>query len=103
MGSSYGTLSGPINAFSAANRPKDKYKAPGKNFMTTPGKMGTGYGYIHTLYLLILSFPHYWCMHIHCIYPTCNTQRAEGFDEMGVVTLLQICWSDNWPNRQVLY
>lgn len=46
VGSSYGTLSGPINAFSAANRPKDKYKAPGKNFMTTPGKMGTGYGYV---------------------------------------------------------
>jgi hypothetical protein len=45
-GSHFGTISGPIEAFSAANKDKDKYKSPGRNFTTTPGKKGTGYGYL---------------------------------------------------------
>lgn len=44
LGNHYGTLGGPVEAVSAALRPKEKYKAPGKNFTTNPGKMGTGYG-----------------------------------------------------------
>ena len=44
VGSHYGTFTGPVSAFSAANRPKQKYKPPGKNFITNPGKIGTGYG-----------------------------------------------------------
>ena len=46
MGSSYGCLNGPTKAFSAATRPKDLYKPPGRNFFTMPGKLGTGYGYM---------------------------------------------------------
>jgi hypothetical protein len=46
VGSHYGTFAGPVSSFSAASRPKDKYKAPGKNFLTNPGKIGTGYGYV---------------------------------------------------------
>ena len=44
LGSSYGTLSGPVKAFSAVTRPGQKYKVPGKNILTAPGKKGTGYG-----------------------------------------------------------
>ena len=44
QGSHYGTFSGPTGAFSAATKPKEKYKAPGKNFLTNPGKKGTGFG-----------------------------------------------------------
>ena len=44
LGNHYGTLGGPVEAVSAALRPKEKYKAPGKNFTTNPGKIGTGYG-----------------------------------------------------------
>ena len=43
-GNYYGTLSGPIASFSAATRPRSKYKAPGINFLINPGKKGTGYG-----------------------------------------------------------
>lgn len=46
QGSHYGTLGGPTTAFSAAMRSRDKYKAPGRNFLTNPGKRGTGYGYV---------------------------------------------------------
>ena len=48
-GSHFGTISGPIEAFSAANKDKDKYKSPGRNFTTTPGKKGTGYGWVEWL------------------------------------------------------
>ena len=44
LGSSYGTLSGPVKALSAAIKPRPKYKSPGKNVVTNPGKKGTGYG-----------------------------------------------------------
>ena len=44
QGSHYGTLGGPTEAFSAANRPREEYKAPGKNFMTSPRKIMRGYG-----------------------------------------------------------
>lgn len=44
LGSHYGTLSGPIKSFSAVVRTGPKYKVPGKNVLTHPGKKGTGYG-----------------------------------------------------------
>ena len=44
VGSHYGTLSGPIGAFSAATKPREKPGKAGKNFLTNPGKIGTGYG-----------------------------------------------------------
>ena len=43
-GSHYGTFSGPVQAFSAALKPKPKYTSPGKNLLVNPGKLGTGYG-----------------------------------------------------------
>ena len=46
LGNHYGTLSGPIGAFSPVGRPGKEYKAPGKNVITNPGKHGTGYGYV---------------------------------------------------------
>ncbi|KAM8938841.1 cilia-and flagella-associated protein 96 [Pelodytes ibericus] len=45
VGSFYGTLSGPIPAFSALQKARKAYTAPGKNFYTNPPKKGTGYGY----------------------------------------------------------
>ncbi|XP_006630035.2 cilia-and flagella-associated protein 96 [Lepisosteus oculatus] len=45
LGSCYGTLSGPVAAMSALQVPKKPYKSPGKNILTNPLKMGTGYGY----------------------------------------------------------
>lgn len=44
LGNHYGTLGGPIGAFSPASRPGKEYKSPGKNFSTNPGKKGTGFG-----------------------------------------------------------
>lgn len=44
LGSHYGTLSGPISAFSPNMRPGKAYASPGKNFLTNPGKKGTGFG-----------------------------------------------------------
>eukprot|EP00731_Ephydatia_muelleri_P004029 Em0002g205a len=44
-GSHYGTLSGPVEAFSALSKPKEMGGSPGKNFLTSPGKKGTGFGY----------------------------------------------------------
>lgn len=45
LGNHYGTLGGPVGAFSPASRPGKEYKSPGKNFSTNPGKKGTGFGY----------------------------------------------------------
>lgn len=45
LGNHYGTLSGPIGAFSPQSKPKKEYKSSGKNFYTNPGKKGTGFGY----------------------------------------------------------
>lgn len=44
LGNHYGTLGGPIGAFSPGSRPGKEYKSPGKNFSTNPGKKGTGFG-----------------------------------------------------------
>ncbi|XP_075716296.1 cilia-and flagella-associated protein 96 isoform X2 [Rhinoderma darwinii] len=44
-GSFYGTLSGPVPAFSATVKQRKSYTAPGKNFYTNPPKQGTGFGY----------------------------------------------------------
>ena len=47
LGSFFGSFEGHIDAFSAVKRGKEKYKSPGKNFLTNPGKHGTGYGYLN--------------------------------------------------------
>jgi len=46
LGNHYGTFGGPINHFSAQNKPKPENKKHGRNFTTNPSKKGTGYGYI---------------------------------------------------------
>ncbi|NP_001088214.1 UPF0602 protein C4orf47 homolog [Xenopus laevis] len=45
LGSFYGTLGGPVVAFSAELKSRKAYTAPGKNFYTNPPKDGSGYGY----------------------------------------------------------
>ncbi|XP_053559862.1 UPF0602 protein C4orf47 homolog isoform X2 [Bombina bombina] len=45
LGSFYGTLGGPVPAFSSELKQRKAYTAPGKNFYTNPPKHGTGYGY----------------------------------------------------------
>ena len=47
VGSYYGCFHGRIEAFSAAQKVKPTYKSPGCNFLTTPSKRGTGYGYVN--------------------------------------------------------
>jgi len=54
IGSYYGTLSGPIPALSPQAKPGKEYKAPGKNFYTSPGKKGSGYGYVDNLLLMYI-------------------------------------------------
>lgn len=44
LGNHYGTLSGPIGAFSPVAKSRSAYKAPGRNFTTNPAKKGTGFG-----------------------------------------------------------
>jgi len=50
LGNTYGTFSGPHKSFAPNTRPKGTYQTPGKNFTTTPGKKGTGYGYVHVTF-----------------------------------------------------
>jgi len=45
LGSTYGTLSGPIGHFSAEDKPKPPPAGVLKNMITNPSKKGTGYGY----------------------------------------------------------
>uniref|UniRef100_A0A8C9LG44 Cilia-and flagella-associated protein 96 n=1 Tax=Pavo cristatus TaxID=9049 RepID=A0A8C9LG44_PAVCR len=45
LGSYYGTIGGPFAYFSAQLKARERYIPPGKNFYTSPGKKGTGYGY----------------------------------------------------------
>ncbi|XP_035387971.1 UPF0602 protein C4orf47 homolog [Electrophorus electricus] len=45
IGNYYGTLGGPVQAFSPLQVPKKPYKAPGKNMYTSPPKKGSGYGF----------------------------------------------------------
>lgn len=47
LGNHYGTLSGPVPAFSPVSKPSKSGKAPGKNVLTNPGRHGTGYGYVN--------------------------------------------------------
>ena len=47
VGSNYGCFSDHTESFSATTKQKEKYKSPGRNFLTTPGKQGTGYGYVN--------------------------------------------------------
>ena len=44
LGNHYGTLSGPIGAFSPQDKARKAYKTPGKNIYTNPGRKGTGFG-----------------------------------------------------------
>jgi len=46
VGNNYGTFSGTHQSFSPAKVASRKYQAAGRNFTTTPGKKGTGYGYV---------------------------------------------------------
>ncbi|KAK7491210.1 hypothetical protein BaRGS_00017481 [Batillaria attramentaria] len=46
LGNHYGTIGGPVPAFSAVKREPKSVKAPGKNVQTNPGKKGTGYGFL---------------------------------------------------------
>ncbi|WAQ97604.1 CD047-like protein, partial [Mya arenaria] len=46
LGSHYGTLSGPISAFSPVSKPGKEKKSSSKNVITNPGKRGTGFGYV---------------------------------------------------------
>ena len=46
LGNHYGTLSGPIPAFSPQSKPRKSYSSPNKNFYSNPGKKGTGFGYV---------------------------------------------------------
>lgn len=46
LGNHYGTLSGPIGAFSPVKKPGKEQKGSGKNVITNPGKKGTGFGYV---------------------------------------------------------
>lgn len=50
VGNNYGTFSGAHNSFSPNLVQSKPYKAPGRNFTTTPGKKGTGYGYINVTF-----------------------------------------------------
>lgn len=45
LGNHYGTLTGPVGAFSPVKKSSKAYKSSGRNFTTNPGKKGTGYGY----------------------------------------------------------
>lgn len=46
LGNHYGTLGGPVGAWSPVEKPQKAYKAPGKNLYTNPSKKGTGFGYV---------------------------------------------------------
>ena len=46
LGSNFGCFETRTEAFSAANRPRAKYKAPKRNLYSNPPKKGTGYGYV---------------------------------------------------------
>lgn len=46
LGNHYGTLSGPVAAFSPVARAAKSAKGVGKNVLTNPPKQGTGYGFV---------------------------------------------------------
>lgn len=46
LGNHYGTLGGPIGAFSPVKKTGKPYTSAGKNVLTNPGKHGTGFGYV---------------------------------------------------------
>lgn len=56
LGNHYGTLGGPISAFSPVSKPGKERKSDGKNVLTNPGKRGTGFGFVG---ITIGSYPHY--------------------------------------------
>ena len=46
VGNYYGCFTTHFDAFNSADKAKEKFKSPGRNFLTNPGKKGTGYGYV---------------------------------------------------------
>ncbi|CAH1794960.1 unnamed protein product [Owenia fusiformis] len=46
LGNHYGTLTGPIGAFSPVSKGGKGNTGNGKNVLTNPGKKGTGFGYV---------------------------------------------------------
>ena len=50
LGNTYGTFAGTHKSFSPNNRAAKPTVANGKNFTTTPGKKGTGYGYVNVTF-----------------------------------------------------
>lgn len=49
-GNTYGTFAGTHKSFSPNLKAGKNYVTPGRNFTTTPGKKGTGYGYCHVTF-----------------------------------------------------
>lgn len=49
-GSNYGTFSGAHKSFAPNKVAGKAYVTPGRNFTTTPGKKGTGYGYVNVTF-----------------------------------------------------
>lgn len=45
-GNHYGTFGGVVKHFSAESRGREKYQKEKVNFLTNPGRKGTGYGYL---------------------------------------------------------
>lgn len=50
LGNHYGTFSGWHDSFSPNLKQGKSYNTPGRNFTTTPGKKGTGYGYANVTF-----------------------------------------------------
>lgn len=46
VGNFFGCFTTHVDAFSAVKREREKYRSPGKNFLVSPAKKGTGYGYL---------------------------------------------------------
>jgi len=49
-GNTYGTFAGTHKSFSPNLKPGKPYVTHGRNFTTTPGKKGTGYGYVNVTF-----------------------------------------------------
>lgn len=50
QGNTYGTFSGTHKSFSPNLKAGKPYLTPGRNFTTTPGKKGTGFGYVNVTF-----------------------------------------------------
>lgn len=50
LGNHHGTFGGMVPSFQPNKVQGKPYKTPGRNFTTTPGKKGTGYGYLNVTF-----------------------------------------------------